>query len=278
MNYKLICTDIDGTLLDHRRELSDFTIKTFRGLPGDIHVILASSRMPSAMTHLQEQLGCRKNPMICYNGGFVINYVDGNADPEILSSTHIPIAVCERILAMSEGSEIHTSLYFADEWYAPRFDSWTEREARITKVDPRIMPAADVINDWKQRNIGGHKVMCMGAENEISDMENKLRENLSGEIHIYRSRPTYLELAPISISKGSALELLLKTKYSVTTQDVLAFGDNYNDIELLRVAGKGIAVSNARPEVLEVADEVTLDSKADGVAVAIQKYWPMLRS
>lgn len=276
MSYKLICTDIDGTLLDHRRELSDTTIAAFRELPDSVHVVLASSRMPSAMIHLQRQLGKLNSPLICYNGGYVIHFQHGVDNPEVLHSAFIPVDVCEGILQLAGNTSIHSSLYFEDNWYAPQWDHWTEREARITKVDPAIVPGREVIAAWREKGVGGHKVMCMGDEKEIEEMEQRLQHRYGDDIHIYRSRPTYLELAPKVISKGSALELLLKNKFAIRPEEVIAFGDNYNDIDLLRFAGKGVAVANARPEVLEVADEVTLDSKADGVAVALRKYTSLL--
>jgi Cof subfamily protein (haloacid dehalogenase superfamily) len=273
MNFKVVCTDIDGTLLDSRRELSDKTISTFRRLPQDVIVILASSRMPSAMRHLQDQLGVLHYPIICYNGGYLIHYTNENSEPEILDSVIMPLSVCKGIIDLTQATTIHTSLYFKDEWYAPSWDYWTEREARVTKTDPIISNGADVIERWKQNHQGAHKVMCMGPESEIQVMEQKLRVHYSNDIHIYRSRPTYLELAPKSISKGSSLELLLKKRYSFSLNDVIAFGDNYNDIELLQVAGHGVAVSNARAEVKAVANEVTVDSKADGVAIVLEKYF-----
>jgi Cof subfamily protein (haloacid dehalogenase superfamily) len=271
MKYKVVCTDIDGTLLDARRELSDFTIETFRQLPKNIEVVLASSRMPSAMLHLQEQLGRTGSPMICYNGGYVLHYNNPERRAQVMFSTYIPAEVCERIIGLTEGTSIHTSLYFEDEWFAPQWDSWSERESRITKVQPTITALASVVSDWKTRNIGGHKVMCMGPEAEIHAMEQTLNRQFQNDIHVYRSRPTYLELAPKIISKGSALRLLLEKQFSLGAEHVIAFGDNYNDIELLSFAGRGVAVSNAREEVLAVADEVTLDSKADGVAIALRK-------
>jgi Cof subfamily protein (haloacid dehalogenase superfamily) len=273
MKFKVVCTDIDGTLLDSRRELSDKTISAFRRLPQDVVVILASSRMPSAMLHLQDQLGVLHYPMICYNGGYLIHYANGNLEPEILDSVTMPLSVCNGIIDLTKGTVIHTSLYFKNEWFAPSWDYWSEREARITKADPIILPLADVIERWKKHNQGAHKVMCMGPETEIEVMEQKLRLYYSNDIHIYRSRPTYLELAPKSISKGSSLELLLKKKYSFSLNDVIAFGDNYNDIELLREAGHGVAVSNAKAEVKAVAKEITVDSKEDGVAIVLEKYF-----
>lgn len=273
MKYKVVCTDIDGTLLDSRRELSAKTIAIFKNLPPDVMVVLASSRMPAAMRHLQEQLGVLYQPMICYNGGFLIQYRAGNSAPDVLDSVTMPLDVCAGIIALTRGTGIHTSLYFEDEWYAPAWDYWSEREARITKADPVVMPLEGVLAKWSENRNGAHKVMCMGDEKEIGIMEAGLQKSFSKDIHIYRSRPTYLELAPRAISKGSALELLLKAKNHSTLAEVIAFGDNYNDIELLRIAGHGVAVANGREEVKAVAAEITADSKQDGVALSLEKHF-----
>jgi Cof subfamily protein (haloacid dehalogenase superfamily) len=274
MKYKVVCTDIDGTLLDSRRELSAKTIAIFKNLPPDVMVVLASSRMPAAMRHLQEQLGVLHHPLICYNGGFLIHYSEASPIPEVLDSVTIPLDVCAGIIALTNGTNIHTSLYFEDEWYAPAWDYWSEREARITKADPIVMPLENALAKWSENRNGAHKVMCMGDEKQIDLMEAGLKKSFKEHIHIYRSRPTYLELAPRAISKGSALELLLKTKNHFSLAEVIAFGDNYNDIELLRVAGHGVAVANGRDEVKAVAAEITADSKQDGVALVLEKHFP----
>jgi Cof subfamily protein (haloacid dehalogenase superfamily) len=271
MGYKAICTDIDGTLLDNRRELSFLTIETFRRLPPDIPVFLASSRMPSAMRHLQEQLGILHHPLICYNGGYVIQY-SGNDQANVLDSVFISADLCNAIVRQTLKTNVHVSLYYEDNWYAPRWDYWAEREARITKVRPQIADLNDVLERWEAQKIGGHKVMCMGSEEEINILEASLKRSYPTQLHVYRSRPTYLEIAPGAISKGSALKLLLK-KYPIEISEVISFGDNYNDIDLLKVSGKGVAVENAREEVKAIADEITLDSKDNGVAISLHHHF-----
>jgi Cof subfamily protein (haloacid dehalogenase superfamily) len=273
MKYKVVCTDIDGTLLDSRRELSAKTIAIFKNLPPEVMVVLASSRMPAAMRHLQEQLGVLHHPMICYNGGFLIQYREASPVPEVLDTVTMPLEICAGIIALTRDTTIHTSLYFEDEWYAPVWDQWSEREARITKAEPVVMSLENVLAKWSENRNGAHKVMCMGDEKEIELMEAGLKKSFSEDIHIYRSRPTYLELAPRAISKGSALELLLKRKNHSSLAEVIAFGDNYNDIELLRVAGHGVAVANGREEVKAVAAEITADSKLDGVALVLEEHF-----
>ena len=275
MNIAAVCTDIDGTLLDSRRELSVRTIQAVQRInTAGIPFILASSRMPGAMRHLQEQLGILGHPMICFNGGYVI--IDkGDASPTtILDSVTIPLQICTTIGRLVEGTSIHLSLYTEDSWYAPIEDQWTQREEMVTKVSATIMPFESVISSWNAAGLGAHKVMCMGDEQQIAALYLHLQQILSDNLHVYKSRPTYLEIAPKAVSKATALRLIMKEKYNSDLHEVMAFGDNYNDIDMIKYSGLGIAVGNAIQEVKDVAKEITLNSKEDGVAIAIEKYFP----
>lgn len=270
MNFRALCTDIDGTLLNKERQLSTRTIQVIKSLGKNFPVILASSRMPAAMRHLQTELNIEHHPMIAYNGGYVLSY-EGKLVIEHCS-IEIPAPVVEEILALSSGTSIHNSLYRKDEWFAPAFDQWTEREEKITKVRSVVTDISAIVSHWKDKGAGAHKVMCMGQESEIHSLEQSLLAALGNKIHIYRSRPTYLELAPKIISKATGLELLLEKLYDFPMEKVISFGDNYNDIALLTRSGWGVAVANARDEVLAIANEITGKSTDDGVAAAIEKY------
>ncbi|RNI32960.1 HAD family phosphatase [Rufibacter immobilis] len=272
MTIRAICTDIDGTLLNRDRELSARTIAAVQRLPKDVPFILASSRMPSAMRHLQEQLGILHHPLICFNGGYVLLYEDSAQAPQVLDTVQIPAPVCGRIAELAQGTSIHVSLYQDDAWHAPQEDEWTAREIRNTKVMPHICTITDVLQEWQSTSTGAHKVMCMGPEAEIQRLWETLTQEYGSQLHVYRSKSTYLEIAPKTISKATALELLLQHRYDFGMEAVIAFGDNYNDIELLQAVGLGIAVGNARDEVKAVAQEVTAPSVEDGVAIAIEQY------
>jgi Cof subfamily protein (haloacid dehalogenase superfamily) len=275
MKIFAVCTDIDGTLLDSRRQLSIRTLDAINRVNrANVPLILASSRMPSAMRHLQVEMGIGCQPMICFNGGYVIYEKGEPPSTVILDSVHIPLAVCTAIGRLARGTEIHVSLYAEDQWYAPLEDQWTLREATITKVQPEILEFEQVMTKWEGLRPGAHKVMCMGPESEIEALYIELQKKFTLDLHLYRSRPTYLEIAPKAISKATALALVMKNVFNSDLSGVLAFGDNYNDIDMIRDAGLGISVGNAIQQVKDVAKEVTLNSKEDGVAIAIEKYFP----
>jgi Cof subfamily protein (haloacid dehalogenase superfamily) len=270
MKFKAICTDIDGTLLNAERELSAMTLDVLRRARAHVPIILASSRMPAAMRHLQEELGILDCPLVCYNGGYIIAF-PADAEPVVLHSTFIPLEVCRAIFALAQGTEVHVSLYHADEWYVPAQDQWAAREANNTKVQPTLADFEQVFADWEKRDIGAHKVMCMGPAEEIEAIEQHLAVHFGDALNLYRSKPTYLEIASKEISKRTALQILLDEVYGFEWADLVAFGDNFNDMEMLEAVGLGVAVGNAKDAVKEIAQHIAAPGKEDGVAHTVQR-------
>jgi Cof subfamily protein (haloacid dehalogenase superfamily) len=271
-SFKAIITDIDGTLLNAERELSPLTLEVLTEAGKGLPLILASSRMPAAMRHLQAQLGVLHHPLICYNGGYVIDFPeDGSEAPRVLHSTFIPLDACKAIHRLAEGTDVHVSLYHADEWYVPAQDQWAAREANNTKVQPTLADFEEVFADWDNRQIGAHKVMCMGSEEGIDRIAAHIAESFPDSLVGYRSKPTYLEIAHKSISKRTALELLLAEKYPFALHDIIAFGDNFNDMEMLEAVGLGVAVGNAKEEVKAIANQIAEPGKEDGVAKTVKR-------
>ncbi len=267
MRYKLICSDIDGTLLDKNRELSDFTIQEIQRV-SPIPFVLISSRMPKAMRHLQSQLGNTNAPLIAYNGGLVLH------NNQVLHSAFIDNSVMETVVNLCEKTTIHLSLYFEDEWFVPAMDFWADRESENTKVTPTIKSSVEVLDQWKNEGKGAHKMMCMGNETEIDILYKTLENSFSNQIMLYRSKPTYIEISHISVSKKTAIEVLLNSCYTnISMKNIVAFGDNYNDIEMLKSVGLGVAVANAIEEVLQIADKITDTNKNNGVAKTIQELF-----
>jgi Cof subfamily protein (haloacid dehalogenase superfamily) len=267
MSYKLLCTDIDGTLLNAERELAPETIFQFERIKENCSVILASSRMPEAMRHLQRDAGIAGSPLIAYNGGLVL---DGD---KVLSSTEIAYKEVEKIVELSGGTEIHVSIYNNDEWYVPAMDYWADREASNTKVTPQVRSLTETLAEYSKTNKGAHKVMCMGPADDIAVLYDNLILHLNEDLHVYKSKDTYLEIASKKISKKSAIATLLEHVYGhLDWKDVIAFGDNYNDMEMLAAVGMGVAVGNAKEEVLAIANDVTATNKKHGVALSVAKH------
>ena len=268
MIFKAICSDIDGTLLNSERSLSPNLISIVSSISAEIPFFLASARMPAAMRHLLLDLNRPKEPLIAYNGALVLD-----AEGKELESIHIPIHLVKEIVLLANDHSLHLSLLYGEQWHTLNEDYFALREIENTKVVPSWTDPLVVIERWKADNHGAHKVMFMGDAVKIDLVYQTLNKRLGTELHLYRSKDTYLEIAPKPISKATGLKTILEHGYSIEMNEVVAFGDGYNDIDLLQQVGWGVAVENAFPEVKAVANEITKHHKEDGVASTLARIF-----
>lgn len=263
---KMICLDIDGTLLNSKHKISEETKKVIQFVANEKHilVILVSARMPKGMLFLQKELNI-VHPMICYNGALILE------DHNILSNNTIPISDVKQVYNMVKNIGVHISLYKDDEWYIEEMDEWAKQESKITDTIPSIINFTDLFNIWVQENSGPNKILIMAQPSDIKRLDIKIKDYHSSNLNIYPSKPTYLEIMPNKASKTSAIEFLCK-KFNIQKSEIIAIGDNYNDMGMLEFAGLGIAMGNAPDLVKQCADDITLSNDEDGVADAIKKY------
>ncbi|HMB64147.1 MAG TPA: Cof-type HAD-IIB family hydrolase [Eudoraea sp.] len=264
MNYKILCSDLDGTLLSTKNDVSDFAVSEFSRIKNTLKIILVSARMPRAMTYLQRRLGIENEPIICYNGALVM---DGTTE---VSSTVLDI---DAVVALTETAAEHmikVGLYHKDEWYADEHTEVIRKEIYYTQTTPVFRDTRETLADLRQRKLGVHKIMLMAPGGTLDFLSKKLPESFAEHMQFYRSTDLILEAIPGSVSKLSAIQSLLKEDQSL--KRVIAFGDNYNDMEMLQAVGCGVAVGNARDEVKAVADKITSDNTDDGVAHFIKRY------
>ncbi|MEJ1223925.1 Cof-type HAD-IIB family hydrolase [Sediminicola sp. 1XM1-17] len=264
MKFKILCSDLDGTLLSSKNNVSDFAIAEIQRIKSAMKVILVSARMPKSMTYLQRNLGIEDQPIICYNGALIL---DGKKE---LSSTEMTIGHLDEIYDLSESLGIQLGLYHKNEWYVEENTERVRKEIHHTQSTPLFRDTIETIKDWKDRGVGAHKIMLMGTKEATDTAFAELAKQLGQQLHLYRSNDTLIEVAPRSVSKLSAIQMLLQE--GETLEDVIAFGDNYNDMEMLQHVGYGVAVANAREELKQIANAITLKNTEDGVAQFIKNH------
>lgn len=265
--YKMICLDIDGTLVNSEHKITDKTKDVIEQVTKEknIPVILVSARPPRGIFFLQEELNIVQ-PIICYSGALIIE-----KPSKVLFNVTIPTGCVRKIYDIGKNQGVHISIYKDDIWYAEEMDKWAVQEGEITNFRPQLISYNDLMEKWEGGGTGPNKILCMGEPNHIESLNRKLRaENF--ELNIYLSKPTYLEIMPKGASKTSAIEFL-RQRYSIEQSEIVAIGDNYNDVDMIKYAGLGIAMGNAPEQVKLQADEVTLSNDEDGVAVAVEKHF-----
>ncbi len=263
-NFKMICLDIDGTLLNSKHQITDEVKRAINIAVNEknIPVILVSARMPKGITFLQRELEIEQ-PIICYSGALILD-----KDNNVLSKELISISNLEEVYKLTKNHNIHMSLYKDNEWYIEEMDYWAKQESEITNIIPRITDFNELMQVWREEGAGPNKILCMANPEEISFLKENIHDN---SLNIYPSKPTYLEIMPGKASKTSAINCLQK-KFNVDKTEIIAMGDNYNDIDMIEYAGLGIAMGNAPEDVKKHADYVTSTNDEDGVAEALKKY------
>jgi len=264
MDFKILCSDLDGTLLTFKDNVSDFTIAEIKRIKEHLRVILVSARMPQSMTYIQKNLGIENEPIICYNGALVLH---GTKE---LFSTFIAMDQIASIYELANKVGVQLGLYSKAEWYVEMDSERVQKEIKYTKTLPTFRATKETIQDWTDREIGAHKIMLMGNKENTDGLFPILQKNYSQTLNLYRSNDTLIEIAPKSVSKLTAIKLLLQENECLN--DVIAFGDNYNDMEMLQNVGRGIAVANAREEVKNIANGLALKNSEDGVAQYIKQH------
>ena len=133
------------------------------------------------------------------------------------------------------------------------------------------MPLLQLDNLLQQITFPEPKWLIVGDADKLSKLEKELQTLFHNEFNIYRSEPYFLEIMPPRIEKANGLKFITDC-LGIQAKDILACGDSYNDISMLRYAGLGIAMANSDKEVKEVADYITLSNDKDGVAHAVKKF------
>lgn len=265
---KAIFSDIDGTLLNSRHNITPETKDTILKVKEkDIPFVLVSARMPSGMLFFQEELEIN-TPVICYSGALVLSESDSEGNREILHSIELNKSSAERIrrIVHEEFPDISISLYSHDRWVvSDHTDPWVVQEQEITKVEPLKRD----LSSYVEKN-DVHKILCMGDPQEVNRLAEALKKEVKG-VNMYKSKDTYLEIMDELVSKAYAIREL-EDVFHVSNKELMAIGDNYNDMDMILYAGLGVAMGNAPEEVKRIADTVTFTNDEDGLKDSIERF------
>jgi Cof subfamily protein (haloacid dehalogenase superfamily) len=206
-----------------------------------------------------EQAGI-DGPVICYQGAVV-------ADPrtgEFLRHEPIPLELARTAIVAIVEEGFHVNCYVNDELYVAEVTPEAERYAGFQSIP---LHAVGDLAAWLAEP--PTKLVAIDEPDVLDRLEARLKKRFAGRLYISKSLPYFLELASPEVTKGSGLAFLAE-HMGFTRQRTVAFGDGENDVELLEWAGFGIAVANAHPRVLGVADWVCPSAEEEGVAQVVE--------
>ncbi|VUX01908.1 Putative phosphatase [Streptococcus constellatus] len=267
-SIRLIISDIDGTILNDQHQVDQELQAQIphlheKGIP----LVLASARSPLGMEPIMQEFGLLNTPLACYNGALVIKGSSPNYD--ILIEHSLDKKEIQQLLELvsQHFPTISINLYSGKDWFTEHFDKWVQKEAAITGEIPTIQDLAFVL----QKQVSVHKLLLIGEPADIQKLQDYLQNIAFPQTAFYLSKENYLEVTAKNVSKENAL-LEIAHFYHVPLQQIMAIGDNFNDLPMLKLAGLGVAMGNAPKAVKEQAAVVTQTNNEGGVAQAIRQY------
>jgi len=267
MTVKLIAIDLDGTLLNSDRKVTQEVNEAIHAAKeAGIRVVLCTGRPFPGVVPLIEELGLDQTDdyVITYNGALVQNT---HTQESIIdyTVTHEDYLVLEKA-AREAGSHFHA--IHNDGIFTPNRDisKYSVHEAFIIGL-PLFYRAPEEMDPAVNYN----KVMMIDEAEVLEAAVSRLPQEIWDNYTLLRSEPFYLEILNKEASKGKAVKALAE-HLGIDQDQVMAIGDSGNDIDLVDFAGLGVAMENATDEVKAVADVVTASNNEHGVALAIHTY------
>ena len=270
---KIIALDLDGTLLDSRKMLSDKNKRAlFRAADLGIHVVPTTGRFYSAIPDFIREL-----PFIRYvvgiNGAEVARVDTG----EVIYSAEIPVEQAVSIMDMLDGVDCIYDCYRGGKaWMTRSLWDVTERYAPDKYYTQMIRDLRRPVDDLKRFLLQSPDVNVQKISAYLKNVECRndlLRkiEDLFPDTAASYAVVNNIEINHSDANKGSALNALAEY-LGYGSENVMAVGDGLNDLSMIKRAGVGVAMANSIPQVLEAADFITSDNDSDGVAAAIDHF------
>ncbi len=264
---KVLALDIDGTLTDSKKNITDNTLAALKSAcDRGCKIVLASGRPTPGLNRYKNELELEKRGgyLLSFNGARLTDCVTGD---EIASQT-LPYGAVRKIHDYVKDMPVGMVTYDSDEVLTDSvIDEYMELEARINGL-----PIKQVDNLAEYVDFPVNKCLLTAPDKVAYEVMLKLQEEFGEEFSIYRSEPFFVEIMPKNVDKAATLQKLCDY-LGITKDDLVACGDGYNDVSMIKFAGVGVAMGNAKPEVKEVADVITGTNDEDGLVDIVNKYF-----
>ncbi|MFO7320922.1 MAG: HAD family hydrolase [Chloroflexota bacterium] len=257
---ELIAVDLDGTLLNSQHQLSERTVNALRkAMEHGVQVVLATGKTRRSAQEAIERLdlatpGVYLQGLILYNG-----------DGSVRAQQQLEPELARQLVEFAGREAVALAAYSGLDIYTPKRSAQTDKLARYHEPLPQEIPAAELLA------LPINKILLIDEPERVSEVREQLAPQVEGRATLVQALDDMLEILPFGASKGAGLKRLLDD-LGIAPERVLAIGDAENDIEMLQLAGIGVAVGNAMPQTKAAADFVVASNDEDGVAEAVERF------
>lgn len=268
--YKLITSDMDETLLSDKKVITPATVAAIkRASAAGVYFVPNTGRSFNSIQDNLIQLGLSQKPdqyVISYNGAAIVE----NQQNRVLQVNALPYEIVEQLFKIGMREHLCVHVYTVDELYI-----WNMNDKETDYLNGRV-------TGWKLMHEDSLKflqetpitkiIFNIEAEAQRLSMQDYVEKNVDFALNISFSSDRYIEFNDPSADKGQAV-LALAAKLGIKPSEVIAVGDNSNDLPMIKAAGLGVSVANGRDFVQAEANYVTqADNNHDPLAEIINKF------
>jgi Cof subfamily protein (haloacid dehalogenase superfamily) len=259
---RLLLSDVDGTLVDSEKALTERSVQAVRRLH-DAGVLFAvtSGRPPRGMEMLVEPLQL-STPVAAFNGGLLVA-----PDMAVIEERAVPDELVAPVLELLASFALSAWVYRGADWYVRDLHGpHVEHESYTVQFAPTLVDGFDGL-------VGGvAKIVGVSDDFDAVDRASvAAREQFGDRVSASCSQPYYLDVTHPEANKGCVVRYLA-SRYDIPTEAVATIGDMPNDVLMFAHSGLSVAMGNAGREVQRAARRVTASNDEDGFAVAVEQF------
>ncbi len=268
LDVKLIAFDLDDTLLNDERVITEDTIKYIRKCAErGIYIVLCSGRVENAILPYVRTLdiaGMESGRyLIGINGASIMDL----HTRQPVFTQKLDGIILNKVFEEASARGLGCHVCDADTIYADRDTDWTRKDAIMCGINFR-----KIENFAEFLNKGHPKILVPGPEEEIALFLPQLKELLKGKADVFTSKPFFLEVMPLDCGKGQSI-LKLAEILNIPQEQTMGFGDSFNDESMIRLTGHGVCMCNGREEIKQIARYVTrFSNNEDGIADFLNEF------
>ena len=265
MNYKLIAMDLDGTLNNDQKVITEKTKAALMAAQkAGLRLALASARPSPGLFKERDilRLQDHNGVLMSYNGGRIVDAATG----KVLFETSMDLTETKHVLRQLESLPVTPILDDGAQFYVTDKNGFkVDYECRNNN-----MTCTEVENLADFLTFAPIKILMSVQPQQLKAVQRQIAAFLPPNLTVVQTAAFYLEVIPRAINKGQGIRDICSV-LGMEPAEVISFGDAENDIPMLRAAGMGVAMGNAAEPVKQAADMVTLSNNEDGIAAALEK-------
>ena len=259
--YKLIAVDLDGTLLNNQKQISNDTKEDIISAHNNgVQFVIATGRSLPAARQFFTQFNFNI-PLILYNG----STIRMSEDLELIYNKTFQNQLAQNIFDVINKNDGTCCFWTNDTLYFNKENVYSDYYHKITTIKPNI------ISDVSKIELTDiNKFIWFDEPEELEKIKKDILAQIDG-INYFKSHSQMLEIVPLGISKGNAVSYLAD-KLNISKDEIICIGDDENDLSMIKYAGLGVAMGNAKDMIKQQADYITDTNEKNGVGKVINEF------